>query len=87
MSIVDIIGWAGSALVVVAYALNMFGRMAANSLTYYMLNIIGSACLIINTLYHNAVPSAVVNMIWVALAVWAMVRPAIQRRGSDNKQI
>jgi hypothetical protein len=87
MSIVDIIGWAGSALVVVAYALNMFGRMAANSLTYYMLNIIGSACLIINTLYHNAVPSAVVNMIWVALAVWAMVRPAIQRRGSDKKQI
>jgi hypothetical protein len=87
MSIVDIIGWAGSALVVVAYALNMFGRMAANSLTYYMLNIIGSACLIINTLYHNAVPSAVVNMIWVALAVWAMVRPAIQRRGSDKKQV
>jgi hypothetical protein len=75
MSLVDIIGWTGSALVVVAYALNMFGRMAANSLAYYILNIIGSACLIINTLYHNAVPSAVVNMIWVALAVWAMVRP------------
>ncbi|TDW96135.1 CBU_0592 family membrane protein [Dinghuibacter silviterrae] len=75
MPIIDIIGWLGSALVVFAYAMNMFGRMKAESLPYYLLNISGSACLIVNTYYHHAIPSAVVNVIWVGLAVWAMVRP------------
>lgn len=74
MPLVDVIGWLGSACVVYAYAMNMFNRMRADSLPYYLLNIAGSICLIVNTLYHHAVPSAVVNMIWVALAMWAMGR-------------
>jgi hypothetical protein len=78
MVTVDIIGWVGSAFVVLAYALNMFKRMEADSLSYYLLNVVGSACLIINTLYHHAVPSAVVNMIWVLLACWAMARGKIK---------
>jgi hypothetical protein len=78
MPLIDIIGWLGSALVVFAYAMNMFGRMRADGIPYYLLNIAGSACLIVNTYEHQAIPSAVVNVIWVALAVWAMVRP---RRG------
>lgn len=81
MLFIDAIGWFGSALVVVAYAMNMFNRMRADSLPYYLLNIVGSICLIANTLYHHAVPSAVVNMIWVALAMWAMGRrPAARRK-------
>lgn len=71
---IDIIGWVGSAFVVYAYAMNMFNRMRSDSLSYYLLNITGSICLIVNTLYHHAIPSAVVNMIWVALAMWAMGR-------------
>lgn len=79
MLFIDLVGWIGSAFVVAAYALNMFNRMKADSLPYYALNILGSACLIANTLYHHAVPSAVVNMVWVGLAVWAMVRPGKKR--------
>jgi hypothetical protein len=71
---IDAIGWIGSAMVVAAYALNMYGKMAADSFSYYALNILGSACLIVNTLYHGAIPSAVVNMVWVGLAVLAFSR-------------
>jgi hypothetical protein len=72
--IIDIIGWIGSALVVIAYALNMYKKLAPDTATYYLLNIIGSACLIANTIYHHAIPSAVVNIVWIFLAVLAMVK-------------
>jgi len=72
--LIDIIGWVGSVMVVLAYSLNMFGKMASDSMAYYWLNIIGSICLILNTLFHHALPSAVVNVIWVCIAGVAVIR-------------
>jgi hypothetical protein len=72
--IVDIIGWIGSVLVVLAYGLNIYKMLASDSVLYCVLNITGSACLIVNTLYHHAMPSAVVNMIWVFIALIALVK-------------
>lgn len=71
---IDIIGWIGSVMVVIAYALNMYKRLASDSREYYLLNIVGSACLIVNTIYHHAIPSAVVNIIWVLIALAALLR-------------
>lgn len=61
-------------MVVLAYALNMYKRMASDSQAYYLLNIGGSACLVLNTLYHHAIPSAVVNIIWVFIALIALLK-------------
>jgi len=61
-------------MIVAAYALNMNKRMAADSVSYYLLNIIGSACLIVNTIYHHAIPSAVVNVIWIFIAVMSLIK-------------
>jgi hypothetical protein len=72
--IIDIIGWIGSVMVVLAYTLNMFKRMESDSVAYYALNITGSACLIVNTIYHHAIPSAVVNVIWIFIALVALIR-------------
>ena len=72
--LIDIIGWVGSVMVVLAYSLNMFGKMASDSMAYYWLNIAGSICLILNTLFHHAIPSAVVNVIWVCIAGVAVIR-------------
>lgn len=72
--LIDSVGWVGSVMVVLAYALNMYKKMASDSVVYYLLNIVGSACLIVNTIYHHAIPSAVVNIIWVIIALIALVR-------------
>jgi hypothetical protein len=72
--VIDSIGWIGSVMVVVAYALNMNKKMASDSVAYYGLNIVGSGCLIVNTIYHHAIPSAVVNIIWVFIALVALIR-------------
>jgi len=79
--IIDSIGWIGSVMVVLAYALNIAKKMASDSLTYYLLNILGSACLIVNTYYHHAIPSAVVNVIWVLIALAALLKKREQKEG------
>jgi hypothetical protein len=64
---IDVIGWIGSIMVVLAYGLNILNKLASDSLPYFLLNIGGSGCLIANTIYHHAIPSAVVNIIWVGI--------------------
>ena len=74
MQLIDIIGWLGSILVVAAYALNIYGKLSSDSTSYYALNITGSAGLIVNTLYHHAIPSMVVNVVWIAIALVALFK-------------
>jgi hypothetical protein len=72
--LIESVGWIGSVAIVLAYALNMFKKLASDSAAYYILNIGGSICLIVNTLYHHAIPSAVVNVIWIFIALVAVFR-------------
>ena len=74
MIIVDIVGWIGSILVIAAYALNIYGKLSPESIPYYVLNIAGSTGLIINTVYHHAIPSVVVNVVWIGIALIALVK-------------
>lgn len=71
---IDLIGWIGSVMVVLAYGLNIWNKLASDSVPYFLLNIVGSGCLIVNTIFHHAIPSAVVNIIWVGIAVVALCR-------------
>ncbi|MBB3839408.1 hypothetical protein FHS57_003414 [Runella defluvii] len=72
--IIDILGWIGSVLVVGAYALNISGKLQATTKAYLWANLVGSAFLIVNTLTYGAIPSAMVNIIWVGIALWGMFK-------------
>ena len=72
--LLDAAGWIGAALVIIAYALLSFHRLNATTIAYQALNIVGSLLLIINTAWHAAWPSAVVNIIWAAIGLVAVAR-------------
>lgn len=74
MLLIDIIGWIGSACVVLAYTLNIMGKMKAEAISYILLNLVGSICLIANTIYHDAIPSTAVNVVWIIIAIIALFR-------------
>lgn len=76
--LIDTIGWIGSVLIVSAYALNISGKILHTSTYYLWANLVGSAFFIVNTLYHGAIPSAVVNIIWVCIALWGMIKRKIK---------
>lgn len=77
---VDIMGWIGGALVVLAYFMISAGKTTAKSVVFQSLNLIGSIFLLILTYVHKAYPSAVVNLIWVAIALYGFYRIFSERK-------
>ncbi|MCG9910458.1 MAG: hypothetical protein MH137_04075 [Flavobacteriales bacterium] len=71
---IDVIGWIGGAMVVLAYFLISSGKTTAKSVFFQFLNLAGSVFLIINTYAKEAYPSAVVNVIWVGIALYGFFR-------------
>jgi len=68
----DAIGWAGAALLLVAYAMVSSKKLEGNSTVYQLFNIIGSLLLAANTIFYRAYPSSFVNLIWMAIAVFSI---------------
>ena len=69
---IDVIGWIGAALLLVAYALVSTERWRGRSFRFQLCNALGSVCLIANTAYHGAYPSMAVNVVWVVIAMYAL---------------
>jgi hypothetical protein len=72
--IIDIIGWVGSFVLIAAYFQNSRNKINAQSTIYQLANVIGSLCLIINTVYYGAYPSSAVNIIWVFIGIHFLIK-------------
>ena len=71
-ALVDTVGWIGAIALLVAYALISARRVEGDSTSYQSLNLVGSVLLIVNTVYYRAYPSAFLNLVWGAIAVYAI---------------
>jgi hypothetical protein len=71
---VEIIGWVGAALILVAYGLLSSGRRTGRSRLYQGMNIVGAVGFVINSGLNHAFPSAALNVIWIGIGVYALVR-------------
>ncbi|MBX6385688.1 MAG: hypothetical protein IRZ07_22390 [Microbispora sp.] len=84
---ITIIGTAGAVVLLLAYALVSSGRMSGEGLPYQLLNLGGAAGLMINSAYHSAWPSAILNLVWSGIGVWTLGRlvapPAAPRRHAE----
>jgi hypothetical protein len=76
-SLLDILGWSGATAVLVAYALVSNRTIAADSIVYQALNLAGAALLLINSFFYGAYPSVGVNMVWVSIALLAILRSVV----------
>ena len=81
--IVEIIGWAAAVLILVAYILLSLGRIEAKSVAYQGMNIVGAAGFIVNSGYNGAIPSAVLNIVWMGIGMFALTR-ILRRRTADG---
>ena len=74
LAFIDVLGWLGAICVLVPYALVSIGKLAGTSTLFGVLNVLGGVLLLINTWYHQAYPSAAVNIIWTAIGIYALAR-------------
>ena len=75
----DILGWVGAGLLLGAYVLVSVKKVEGDSIVYQSLNLLGSAFLIVNSAFYGAYPSVGVNVIWIGIAVFAILK-AVRRR-------
>ena len=72
--LIEAAGWSGAVLILGAYILLSLGRLQGNSPAYQWANVIGAAGFILNSSYHGAIPSVAINILWVAIGVFALWR-------------
>jgi hypothetical protein len=73
-TVMEVLGWAGAAMLLTAYAGVSFKKISPTSTAYQLLNAAGGALLIANTAYHRAFPPAFLNSVWTTIAVVALSR-------------
>ena len=82
--VVEIVGWAGASLILLAYLLLSAGKVTGQSPLYQWMNVFGGAGFVVNGWWHGALPSAVLNVVWVIIGGVALWRIAARRRSSTS---
>lgn len=68
----EIIGWIGAFLYIIAYFLLSIKKLQPDKLAYQLLNILGGACLIVNSLHQSDYPSIFTNAVWATIGIFAI---------------
>lgn len=85
--LVEVIGWLGATVLLVAYGLVSYGWVGSRSLTYQVLNTLGGLLLAINSGWHSAWPSVALNVIWTGIGVGALVlAPRLRREARQRHE-
>lgn len=71
---VEVVGWIGAIVILAAYGMLSAGKLDGKSAIYHVLNIVGAAGFVINSGYNGALPSAVLNVIWIGIGIYGLVR-------------
>jgi len=75
--LVETAGWIGAVLILGAYLLLSMGKLTGQSAIYQAMNVIGAAGFVVNGWWHGAIPSASLNIVWLAIgaiALWQIRR-------------
>lgn len=72
-----IIGWYGVVAILTAYGLLAFDIIAAKSYPYLLLNLTGAGGLLLETIDKKDMQPAVLNAVWLVIAVIALVQLAL----------
>ena len=71
---VEVVGWTGALLILAAYALLSAGKLTGRSPAYQAMNIVGAAGFVVNGWWHGALPSTVLNIVWMGIGIATLVR-------------
>ncbi|GAA2243567.1 hypothetical protein N1031_13520 [Herbiconiux moechotypicola] len=72
--LISIIGWCGTILLLLAYALLTARRLRASGALYQAMNLVGGLALLLNTAYAGAWPSAALNLVWFGIGAAGLLR-------------
>jgi hypothetical protein len=77
--LIDILGWTGSILYLVAYALVSTRKTEGDSFVYQGMNIVAGTLLVIYTLSLGAYATTGLNAVWIAIGFFTLGRKWLTR--------
>ena len=77
--LIDILGWTGSVLYLLAYALVSAKKTEGDSVLYQGINILAGMLLVIYTLSLGAYATSGLNAVWVAIGILTLGRKWLTR--------
>jgi hypothetical protein len=80
--LIEAAGWAGASLILSAYLMVSLGKVTGQSALYQWMNVAGAAGFVVNGWWHGAVPSAALNLVWLAIGAFALWRISLRRRAA-----
>jgi hypothetical protein len=80
--LIEIAGWGGAILILLAYLLLSMGRLTGQSPLYQWMNVFGGAGFVVNGWWHEALPSAALNVVWVLIGGVALWRIGKRQKSS-----
>jgi len=73
-TVIQITGMLGAALLLYAYAMISKGRLSNSSFSYHTYNFIGAFLVGINTAYMEAIGALILNVAWMFIAIWHLLK-------------
>lgn len=70
--IIEVIGWIGAILILLAYFLLTHRDLTSRSKLYQWLNLIGSLFVGLNAIFNRAYPSFAINLFWLLIAIYGL---------------
>lgn len=70
----ELVGWAGTILIILTYASVSFGVISANSVIYQVLNFAAALGIFIVCWVKKAYQPVVTNLFWMAIAFFALLK-------------
>ncbi|HTL81753.1 MAG TPA: DUF3188 domain-containing protein [Bacteroidia bacterium] len=74
MKFPDIINSFGVALILLAFALLMFGKLRQNDKLYSLINLVGAGLACYGSILIDAKPFIVLEAVWAAVALYGLIR-------------
>jgi hypothetical protein len=73
LTINDWIGFAGVAILLIAFLLNLTGKLSKDGLIYILLNIIGAGLACLASWLINYIPFVILEASWTLVSLWALI--------------
>jgi hypothetical protein len=74
ITLFDILGTAGVAMIIITYVLLQTGRLQSTQLSYSLLNAAGAALILISLYYSFNLSAFIVEAFWLIISVYGIVR-------------
>lgn len=83
ISLIDLIGWFGGLLILIAYFMLTYKKLHGHNRLYHILNFFGGIFLTINAYFYRSSPLIGLNAFWTFIAIYGIIKS--MEMGSKKK--